>query len=89
MRLWEHRWVCGVHRCVCGGTGTSVVCIGASVGVQVRLWGYRCICGGTGVSMGAQVTCLGQHYLISSIGCLWNMFLHWAHFFIRSSSLWA
>lgn len=33
--------------------------------------------------------CLGQYYLMSSIGCSWNMFVHWAHFLFRSSSPWA
>lgn len=36
----------------------------------------------------AQVVFWEHCYLIASIGCSWNMFLHWAHFIFRSSSPW-
>lgn len=45
------------------------------------LLGLTCVCG-------PQVISLGQYYLISSIGCSQNMFLHWAHFLFRSFSPW-
>lgn len=71
----EHRHICLLRTRVC---------------LWGELWGLRCASGDTGcLSVGTRVICLRQCHLISSIGCLWTMFLHWAHFFLRSSSPWA
>lgn len=70
--------------CICG-------CVRASAGacmrmrVRSRVSARRCVC---------RARCVGRrwfvcrNHLISSIGCLRNMFLHRAHFLLRPSSPW-